>query len=135
MLYIILFSAVLILYLIVKYQKNKLINDTQNERNSFKKTAERIPILYSELEIKSNSWKQEIVVGSGTRSRNEYVDVNTNIIILNKTYRGHHFNEEYQVEMESEILRMKLAVQNELSFYFNPNNFKDNFLDFEFLYK
>lgn len=131
--YIIFIGAFLILHLVLKYYKNKIVSDIQKSQDAFKKTAERIPIFYNELEIKTNSWKQEITVGSGTQSRNEYLDVNFNIIILSKTHRGHHFNEQYEVHMEPEILRMKLAYQNELSFYFNPVNYDDNFLDLQFL--
>ena len=36
--------------------------------------------------------------------------------------------------MDSEILRMKLALKNELWFYYNSKNFDDNFLDLDFLF-
>lgn len=132
---VILFCFTLILRFIVKYQENKLINEGNEARANFRKIGERIPIMYDELEIKTNSWMQEVEVGSGTQSRNEYVKVNLNVIILEKIHRGHHFKEEFQIDMEPEILRMKLALQNELSFYYKSNDFNDNFLDLEFLLK
>lgn len=131
---IILISVLVILRFFLKYQKNKITDKSQNATENFKKKAERIFIQYDDLQIKSNSWQQEIVVGSGATSRNELKAINSNTIILNKKHQGHQFNEEFQVEMEPERLRMKLAIENELSFYYNPNNFDENFLDIEFLY-
>ena len=132
---LILVCFTLILRFVAKYQENKLINEGNEARAKFRKIGERIPIMYDELEIKTNSWMQEVEVGSGTQSRNEYVEVNLNVIILEKIHRGHHFKEEYQIDMKPEILRMKLALQNELSFYYISNDFNDNFLDLEFLFK
>lgn len=132
---VILFCFTLLLRFIAKYRENKLINEGNEERAKFRKIGERIPIMYDELEIKTNSWMQEIEVGSGTQSRNEYVEVNLNVIILEKIHRGHHFKEEFQIDMKPEILRMKLALQNELSFYYKSNDFNDNFLDLDFLFK
>jgi hypothetical protein len=131
----ILFCFTLLLRFVAKYQENKLINEGNEARAKFREIGERIPIMYDELEIKTNSWMQEVEVGSGTQSRNEYVKVNLNVIILEKIHRGHHFKEEFQIDMEPEILRMKLALQNELSFYYKSNDFNDNFLDLEFLLK
>jgi len=131
---IILISVLLILRFLLKYQKNKITDKSQNATENFKKKAERIFIQYDELQIKSNSRQQEVVVGSGTTSRNELKAINSNTIILNKKHQGNQFNEEFQVEMEPERLRMKLTIENELSFYYNPNNFDEKFLDLEFLY-
>ena len=132
-----LFSLIVIAILsfFLKREKNKLLNASKAKLARLRKIGERIPIMYDELEVKSNSWKQEIEVGSGTQSRNEYVDIHVNVITLSKTYRGHRFDQQYKINMEPEILRMKLALQNELSFYYNPNNFNECCLDFEFLYR
>lgn len=91
--------------------------------------------MYDELEIKTRSWNQEIEVGSGTNSRNEYVDVNNNHIYFKKLHRGHSFEQEIIIDMDPQILRMKLALKNELYLYFNPNNLDDYFLDIEFLFE
>ena len=100
-----------------------------------KKNGEKVVVMYDELEIKTRSWNQEIEVGSGTNSRNEYVDVNNNHIYLKKLHRGHSFEQEIIIDMDPQILRMKLALKNELYLYFNPNNLDDYFLDIEFLFE
>lgn len=120
--------------LISKYHEKKMIEEGCEARKRLRKIGKRIPVMYNELVIKTNCWVQEIEVGSGTDSHNEYVDVNLNVIIFEKIFDNIHFREEYRIDMEPEILRMKLAIQNELSFYFDPNNVEDSFLDFEFLF-
>jgi glycerol-3-phosphate dehydrogenase len=124
----------LTLHFYLKHQKEKLVFDSKSERDRLKKIAEKIIVKYDELEIKTRSWKQEIVVGSGTKSRNEYVDVNQNYIYLKKLHRGHYFEAEFIIEMNPDILRMKLAYRNELDLYFNPTNLSDFFLDLDFLF-
>lgn len=128
------FALYLILHFYLKHQKGKLVAESKSERDRLKKIGEKIIVKYDELEIKTRSWKQEIVVGSGTKSRNEYVDVNQNYIYLKKTHRGHYFEEEFIIDMNPDILRMKLAYRNEIDLYFNPSNLSDFFLDLEFLF-
>lgn len=118
-----------------KYQKNKLVSEIEANKENLKKVGEKVTVMYDELEIKTRSWKQEIEVGSGTRSRNEYVDINNNHIYLKKLHRGHYFQQELVIDMNPEILRMKLALKNELSLYYNPKDLDDYFLDIEFLFE
>ncbi|MFH6935292.1 hypothetical protein [Flavobacterium sp. FlaQc-30] len=124
----------LILRGIAKDEENKLINEGEEARTRLRKIGKRIHVSYNELEIKTNCWVEEVEVGNGRNSHNEYVDVNLNVLTLTKVFDNVHFREEYRIDMEPEILRMKLAIQKELSFYYDPNNVKDNFLDFEFLF-
>lgn len=132
--YLFVFLLTVILGYFVKREQKKIVAEGRSERAKLRKTWTRIPIEYDELEIKSNCWKQEIVVGSGTDSRNEYVDVNQNVLLLNKSIGNNNFNIEIMVEMVPEILRMKIAIQKELSLYYNPNNPDEVFLDLEFLF-
>ncbi|WP_286967702.1 hypothetical protein [Flavobacterium sp. UBA4854] len=124
----------LILRAIARDEENKLINEGKKARTRLRKIGKRIPVSYNELEIKTNCWVQEVEVGTGRNSHNEYIDVNLNVIIFKITFDNIHFREEYRIDMEPQILKMKLAMQKELSFYYDPNNVKDNFLDFEFLF-
>lgn len=119
----------------LKYQTNRIVSDSKSVRDNLKKKGEKVVVMYDELEIKTRSWNQEIEVGSGTNSRNEYVDVNNNHIYLKKLHRGHCFEQEIIIDMDPQILRMKLALKNELYLYFNPNNSDDYFLDIEFLFE
>ncbi len=131
----IIISIILIFNFWLKYQNNKFISESKSIRDNLKKNGEKVVVMYDELEIKTRSWNQEIEVGSGTNSRNEYVDVNNNHIYLKKLHRGHSFEQEIIIDMDPQILRMKLALKNELYLYFNPNNLDDYFLDIEFLFK
>jgi hypothetical protein len=124
-----------ILHFWLKYQKNKLVSESKTQRENLKKIGEKVIVMYDELEIKTRSWKQEVVVGSGTNSRNEYVDVNNNHIYLKKLHRGHYFEQELVIDMSPEILRMKLALKTELNLYYNPKDLDDYFLDLEFLFE
>ena len=132
---IILLCTFILFHIAVKYHTNKLGKEIDTARVNLRKTGIKVPLKYDELKIKTNCWVQEIEVESSIESRNEHVDINLNVIILEKTHRGHHFKEEYRINMEPEILRMKLALQNEVYFYYNSNNFDDNFLDLDFLFK
>ena len=124
-----------ILHFWLRYQKNKLVSESKTQREHLKKIGEKVIVLYDELEIKTRSWRQEVVVGSGTNSRNEYVDVNNNHIYLRKLHRGHYFEQEIVIDMNPEILRMKLALKTELNLYYNPKDLDDYFLDLEFLFE
>ena len=119
----------------LKYQTNRIVSESNSIRDNLIKNGEKVVVMYDELEIKTRSWNQEIEVGSGTNSRNEYVDVNNNHIYLKKLHRGHCFEQEIIIDMDPQILRMKLALKNELYLYFNPNNLDDYFLDIEFLFE
>ena len=126
---------IVILNFWLKYQTNKIVSESNSIRDNLIKNGEKVVVMYDELEIKTRSWNQEIEVGSGTNSRNEYVDVNNNHIYLKKLHRGHCFEQEIIIDMDPQILRMKLALKNELYLYFNPNNLDDYFLDIEFLFE
>lgn|GEM_PF-1643737 len=132
--FIVLLIITFILRLIVKHEEKKILKEGNEARTRLREIGKRIPVMYDKLEIKTNCWIQEIEVGSGTESHNEYVDVNLNVIIFKITFDNIDFREEYRIDMEPQILRIKLAIQKELSFYYDPNNVKDNFLDFEFLF-
>ncbi|TDR18545.1 hypothetical protein [Flavobacterium cheniae] len=126
---------IVILNFWIKFQSNKIDSKSKSVRDNLIKNGEKVVVMYDELEIKTRSWNQEIEVGSGTNSRNEYVDVNNNHIYLKKLHRGHCFEQEIIIDMDPQILRMKLALKNELYLYFNPNNSDDYFLDIEFLFE
>ena len=128
-------SLILILNFWLKYQTNKIVSESNSIRDNLIKNGKKVVVMYDELEIKTRSWNQEIEVGSGTNSRNEYVDVNNNHIYLKKNHRGHCFEQEIIIDMDPQILRMKLALKNELYLYYNPNDLNDYFLDIEFLFE
>lgn len=119
-LYLLLFIVLGILSLWMKYQRKKLSKVAKDERAIIRKNWVRIPVQYDELEILPNSWDETAV--------------NPNTIRLNKTYNGIEFPLEITIQMATEILRMKIAIQKELSLYYNPQNPDEVFLDLEFLF-
>ena len=127
------FGAAYLLHYFLKRQYLKMLDESKNSRAQLRKKGVKISVKYDELKIETNSWTQEIQVGSGTRSRNETIDVNHNVIMLKKKHKGHIFKEEYNIDIDSNLLRMKLALQNEIYLYYNPQNYDDFFLDLEFL--
>lgn len=130
----ILFCLSIVFDLVFDYHINKIKKQCNNTREKFKEIAERIPIYYNELKVKTKSWTEEIEVDSFIETtKYEKVIINLNTITLEKTHCGHRFKVEYQIKMDPEILRMKIALQNELSFYYNAKNYDENFLDLNFL--
>lgn len=132
---LILLGAILILRFAMSFQKKRMLAESKAQRKKMRQTGERITVMYDELDIKVRSWQQEVVVGSGVNSRNEYVQVNNNHIYLKKHHGPLYFEQEIIIDMAPEILRMKLALQTELSLYYNPKDPTDYFLDLEFLFE
>lgn len=124
------FLICIITYFIEKCQLNKLIKKEKTELDYFKLCGDKIVIKYDELILKTNCWienEEDLEKVSDKISRN--------IIILEKMHRGYHFKIAYEIYMEPELLRMKLALKYELDFYYNPANFDHNLLDFTFLFQ
>lgn len=98
------------------------------------KTGDRIKVDLKDLEIQNNSYKQEIEVGSGYNGRNEYIDVNHNVILINVRYKNNPIRYELNIDMEVTKLRMHFAIQKETELYVDPTNPSNHYLDLRFLY-
>ena len=132
-LYLALVGIVYLVYRIAKYRYQQVEKSVRKDIQNFKSKSNRIQIDYADLEIYSNSWLQEVEVGSGTNSRNEYVQVNANTIKLKKQINNIPFNIECGINMETDILKMKLALKHKIDLYYNPYNPSENYLDLDFL--
>ena len=92
---IILFCISVIFGFFVRRKHNKLMYEVNCARDYLRKSGEKIPIKYSELEIKTHFWIQEAEYDPEIQTSSKEVNVKLNIIILEKKHRGHHFKEEY----------------------------------------
>ena len=122
-----------LVYRIAKYRYQQVEKTVKKDIQDFKSKSNRIQIDYTDLEIYSNSWLQEVEVGSGTNSRNEHVQINANTIKLKKQINNIPFNIEIDINMETDILKMKLAIKHKIDLYYNPYDPNENYLDLDFL--
>ena len=95
--------------------------------------GEKITINLDNLKIQSNSYKQEISVGHGTQQRNEYVDINHNVILLEIPYKNELIKYKLNIDMDSTKLKMHFAIKEKTEFYVNQENPRNNYLDLRFL--
>ncbi len=130
---ILFFGIVFLISFISKMKKRNEEKKSNIIIEKFKKSSKKFEIDYTEIKIKSNSWKQEIEVGSGVSSKNEYVDICQNNLSFSKEIDGLRFNGEVQIDMNTDILKMKLAYKNKIDFYYDLANPNQYFLDLDFL--
>lgn len=127
-----------------KLKKNK--REKKKELETFKRNARKIKVSLEDVEIKSNNWTEQIVIDnsrysglnqiSGNSDRNiENIDRNLNTLIINIPINGKNNFYEYQVEMSTDRLKIKLDMQKETIYYYDPNNSNKNYLDLKFLYE
>ena len=96
-------------------------------------SGERLVINLEDLEIHTNSYLQEIEVGSGYRSRNEHVDINHNVVFLNIPYKEDIIHYRLNIFMDVTTLKMHFAIKKETEFYIDPENPANHYLDLTFL--
>ena len=121
-------------YLIkTKFKLKKLIDEDTNRINELIKTGNKITVDLNELEIRTNSYKQEISVGSGYQERNEHIDIDHNVIILDIPYQDVRIRYKLDIDMEPTTLKMHFAIKKETEIYIDPKNPNNNYLDLSFL--
>ena len=96
-------------------------------------TGDKVIVNLDNLEIQSNSYKQEIEVGSGYSTRNEYIDVNHNVILINVPYKNESIKYKLNIDMDTTRLKMHFAIKQETELYIDPKNPNNNYLDLKFL--
>jgi hypothetical protein len=112
---------------------NKVTDENIDRIHKLIKTGDKLIIDLDTLEIQTNSYKQEISIGSGYQQRNEYVDVNHNVIILEVPYQNELIKYELNINMELTKLRMHFAVKGETELYVDSQNPNNSYLDLTFL--
>jgi len=131
-------GIILILPFVIYMIKTKLMlkksSDENIERiNDLIRTGDKVIIDLDKLEIQSNSYKQEIEVGSGYNTRNEYVDVDHNVILIDVPYKNESIKYKLNIDMDSTKLKMHFAIKEKTELYVDSENPNNNYLDLRFL--
>lgn len=134
---LVVFIVILLFYFILKYlnnkEQNKINTIVRQEINQFKSESTKSTINFSEIEFFSNSWKKSIVIGSGLNTREELIDVHENTLLIRKVINDIVYDMKVEIEMEPTTLKMKIAMKNDIDFYYNPNDPSEYHIDFNFL--
>lgn len=120
-------------FLILKFKSDKIEKETEIEIEKLIQTGDKIIINLDEVEIQTNSYKQEISVGNGTRQRNEYIDVNHNVILLEIPYKNELIKYKLNIDMDPTKLKMHFAIKEKTELYVDAENPNNNYLDLRFL--
>ncbi|SFR51928.1 hypothetical protein SAMN04490243_2532 [Robiginitalea myxolifaciens] len=122
---------------IVIVRNNRFIKNAERKETRRKeqliRTGKKVPVNLDEVKIHTNSYLQEVEVGSGYARRNETVDVDHNVILLEIPYANEVINYRIDVGMDPERLRMHLAIKGETILYVDPNDPNNHYLDLKFL--
>ena len=134
---LVIFIIIFFVYFILKYlnnkEQNKINTIVRQEINQFKSESVKSTINFSEIEFFSNSWKKSIVVGSGLNSREELIDIHENTLLIRKVINDIVYDMKVEIEMEPTTLKMKIAMKNDIDFYYNPSDPSEYHIDFNFL--
>ncbi|MCF8296279.1 MAG: hypothetical protein K9J13_01935 [Saprospiraceae bacterium] len=141
-------GLIIILFVIIRTIKKKkeieLNLKKEEQLNLFKNKADKIKVDLSNAVLKSNSWSEDIVVnnsnsgalnqlaGQGYRNINT-IQHNENVIKISVPYKDTTIEIKHNINIESQTLKMKLALKEETILYVNPNNTHEYYLDLEFL--
>lgn len=123
----------LIHLLTTKILSNKIEDEESKRIADLLKTGDKVTVNLENLEIQSNSYKQEIEVGSGYSTRNEYIDVNHNVILLDIPYKNDAVQYTLNIHMDTTKLKMHFAIKETTELYVDPTNPNNNYLDLRFL--
>ena len=130
---IVLILPLLIFIINVKIRSDKMEDDESKRINDLLQNGDIVTVRLDNLEIKSNSYQQEIEVGSGYRTRNEYIDVNHNVVLIEVPYKNETIKYNLHIDMDSTKLKMHFAVKKETELFVDPENPNNNYLDLQFL--
>ena len=136
--YFVAIGTILILPFIFYMIKTKLMlkkssNEDLERINDLIRTGKKVIVDLDSLEIQTNSYKQEVSVGHGTQQRNEYVDVNHNVIFLDIPYKNESIKYKLNINMDSTKLKMHFAIKGKTELYVDTKNPNNNYLDLRFL--
>ncbi|MFY8181012.1 MAG: hypothetical protein ACOVLG_04485 [Flavobacterium sp.] len=73
------------------------------------------------------------MIGSGLNTREELIDVHENTLLIRKVINDIVYDMKVEIEMEPTTLKMKIAMKNDIDFYYNPNDPSEYHIDFNFL--
>ena len=136
--YFIAVGIVLILPFLIYMLKTKILIDKAENEESKRifdliKSGDKVIVNLDNLEIQTNSYKQEIEIGSGYNTRNEYIDVNHNVILIDVPYNNDSIKYKLNINMDTTKLKMHFAIKKETKLYVDTTNPNNNYLDLRFL--
>ncbi len=97
------------------------------------RTGDKIMVNLDHLEIQSNSYQQEVEVGSGYNTRNEYIDFTHNLILIAIPYNNDSIKYKLNIDMDTTKLKMHFAIKKETELYIDPKNPNNTYLNLRFL--
>lgn len=101
--------------------------------NDLLKFGDKVTVNLDDVIIKTNSYKHQIEIGVGLQSRNEYKQIHQCVILINIPYKEHCITVETHRLMELEKLKMYFAIQGTTTFYIDPDDLDNYYLDLRFL--
>lgn len=130
---IVLIIPCIIWFMKIQLMSKKIEEDSAVEIQNLLEFGDRITVNLDNLEILTNSYLQQISVESGSGQRNEYVNVNHNVINLKIPYRDNFINYRLSLDMDPIKLKMHFAIKGETTLYVDKNDLNKNYLDLRFL--
>jgi len=136
--------VVLIYLLSLKSKQKKVEREWKQELEEFKQNSKKIVVNLENVEVKSNSWTDNVVVSESKyggldqmagygNSNVTKVKRNLNAIEISIPLEGETIDYLVFVEKDPTTLAMQLAVQKETYLYINRQNKREVYLDLEFL--
>ena len=147
--YFVAFGIVLITPLLYWVIKTKLADKAEKAENEkriekLKQEGQKIEIDLNKVKINSSSWQEKIitdntryaglneVVGRGDRNF-KLVNNTLNQISLKKTIKGRTITYRESIKMDTDNLKIHLALKKKTILYVDPHDRKNMYLDLEFL--
>ncbi|WP_289040498.1 hypothetical protein [uncultured Zobellia sp.] len=143
------FGIVLIIPLLYWMIKTKLADKAEKMENKrriqkLKQDGQKIEIDLNNVKINSSSWQEKIItdntqytglnelVGRGNRNF-KLVNRTLNQISLKKTFKGKTITYRESIKMDTDNLKIHLALKEKTFLYIDPGDWKNMYLDLEFL--
>ena len=129
---------------IFKTYKGEDLKKLITQKEQFKKTARIITVNLDEVEILSNSWNEVVSIESekammynqvlGFENQNfKEINRELNTIIIKININGKLKTIQFNIEMNSDRLKIKLALKKTTNYYYDLNKPGLDFLDLAFL--
>ena len=123
----------LIYFIKLKLDVKQISSENSLRIEKLKKEGDAIKIDLDDIEIQSNNYQNEIIVGSGYNQSIDHVDVNHNVILLDVNINNEIVKYRVDINMELTKLKMHFAIKKFTYLYVDSLNPDNYYLDLEFL--